>query len=267
MNEYFKDLLEIEKRDSYLPFLKEMKAQISNCPQDNLVNKIRDLIFEKQGFTYSKSYPNFFDFLKKKKGDCLDFAILYNLLFSSLNINSEIMALPFHVILKTSINKKSILIEATEGKIQTREFYMKDRNIHPSSIEQKVYLSPLDRKVILAIYMNRKAREPLRLKHYQEAKEILGEAYKFSNSVPELCFNLGYVYKHFKNLKEAKQLFIKAINLHPNFAQSYNELGLCYLQENLFSTAEKCFRKSLAIGKTIQAEKNLDLLKKYFFES
>ncbi|MBU2589162.1 MAG: tetratricopeptide repeat protein [Nanoarchaeota archaeon] len=263
MNECLKSLLKIEREDDCPEIISKMRAQILNVSSDNLVDRIRHIIFENEGFSYSKSNPNFFDFLREKNGDCLDFTLLYQVLFDSLNIKSQIIAVPFHTILKTYIKEKEFLIEATDGSIESPEFYIKTRNIHISSIKQKVYLAALNKDQILAIYTNRKARQPLIYQNYQKAMGILKEANNFSIDIPEVCYNLGYVYKYLGNIQKAKTLFRRAIKLHPNFAKSYNELGICYTKENLLKEAEVCFKTSFSLDNTIEAEANLITLRKY----
>jgi tetratricopeptide (TPR) repeat protein/SAM-dependent methyltransferase len=63
------------------------------------------------------------------------------------------------------------------------------------------------------------------------------------------CFNnIGVIYKNSNRFNEARQSFIKAIEIDSKFENALNNLGNVYFSENNFSSAEHCFTESLRIN-------------------
>jgi len=259
MNILLENLLKIENQAlSTCKSLDQIAGEILTIEDSKLDRKLKKVIFKQNGFRYSKSCLNFFDFLKQKRGDCVNFSLLYHLLLGTLDFESEIIAVPSHTIVKVKEKGKEYLIETTDGSIEEPNFYIKDRKIHQNSISNGIYLTALTANQILSIYLNRKVRVLLEDKAYLASLNILRDAYSYCENIPELCYNLGYVYNQIGHSKKAKNFFERAIELHPNFAQSYNGLGICYARERNFEMAEACFRKSLSLEYSEHIKTNLD---------
>ncbi|MFH0752726.1 MAG: tetratricopeptide repeat protein [archaeon] len=260
MGNLLESLLRIENETlNACKTMDQIAKSISLFDGTKLNNKLKDAIFEKNGFNYSKSYSSFFDFLKFKQGDCVNFSLLYHFLLETLGVKSDIIAVPSHTIVKIKEKRREYLVETTDGSIEKSEFYITDRRIHPVSVNNGVYLSALNENQVLAIYLNRKVRG---FTNNKEDYLILKGAYNYSEDIPEVCYNLGRMYNKIGNFKEAKKLFERAIGLHPNFVQAYNGLGICCIREGSFEIAKAHFKKSLSLGHSKPAKLNLDKLLK-----
>lgn len=261
MNKLLENIIKIEERDIDLPRgIGLINSQFINATDEKLINKIKETVFEQKGFRYSKSDLGFFDFLKQRRGDCLNFSLLYYFIFDSLSLKSDIIAAPFHTLVKFYGEKKDYLIETTDGDIEEPKFYIKNFNIHQSSINKEIYLIKLNPDQIASLYINKKAKRLIKNKNYPKALKILEEAYSYCARIPELCYNIGWIYKQLGNFKEAKRFFKKSVYLHPNFAESYNNLGACYAMEGNSKKAKACFKKSLSLEDSIEARENLKTL-------
>ena len=61
--------------------------------------------------------------------------------------------------------------------------------------------------------------------------------------------NLGNIFKQLDFFDEAFKSYEKAIELSPNFAEAYNNLGnLLVMNVNLQNQAVKCFKKAVEIN-------------------
>lgn len=63
---------------------------------------------------------------------------------------------------------------------------------------------------------------------------------------------LGACHLSVGNIKDAIDIFQKAINVGPNSAQSFNNLGLAYIKSNEEQTAKECFEKAISLDENYE---------------
>ncbi|MDI6738438.1 MAG: tetratricopeptide repeat protein [Nanoarchaeota archaeon] len=252
--------IESVKESSFEPLFHIVRSVLKNR-SPNLLERIKKAVFEDTQFAYAKTGMGFPAFLRCKQGDCLDFSLIFYFLFRHFRVHTEMLAVPDHTIVRFFEQDKGQIVEATDGSLETAEFYITSRKIHPQSILNHIYLSALQDNQILAIYANNKTRQLIQNKDYALALDMLNLAYGYCAAIPEVCYNLGYVYRQSGKLDNAKNFFSQAIKLHPNFLKAYNELGICYALEGDSKSAEFYFLKSLSITRSYEAETNLLRLK------
>lgn len=262
MDNLLQCIAEIEhvEESSFEPLFHIGKSVLESS-SPNLFDRVKKAVFEDIGFAYAKTGRGFPAFLRSKQGDCLDFSLLFYFSFRHSGMHTEMLAVPNHTIIRFFERDKGQIVETTDGSLETAEFYILSRKIHPQSIVSHVYLSPLQDNQILAIYANNKARNTIQNRDYAFALDMLNLAYGYCTTIPEVCYNLGYVYKQTGRLENAKNFFSQAIKLHPNFSKAYNALGVCYALERDSKSAEVCFLKSLSIFRSSEAEANILRLK------
>lgn len=268
MDNLLQRIAEIEhvEESSFEPLFHITKSVLENR-NPNLLEKIKTAVFVDTQFSYAKTGGGFPAFLRSKQGDCLDFSLLFYFLFRHSSVKTEMLAVPDHIIVRFFEQGKGQIVETTDGSLETAESYILSRKIHPQSISSQVYLSALQDNQILAIYINNRTRNPMQHKDYALALDMLNSAYGYCAAIPEICYNLGYIYKQTGKLDNAKNFFSQAIKLHPNFSKAYNALGICYALEGDSESAEACFLSSLSIFRSSEAEANLLRLQEYSGDS
>ena len=246
MDNLLQCIAEIERveESSFEPLFHIGKSVLESS-SPNLFDRVKKAVFEDIGFAYAKTGRGFPAFLRSKQGDCLDFFIIVLFFVQAFRYAYRNVGSPKPYNHKIFERDKGQIVETTDGSLETAEFYILSRKIHPQSIVSHVYLSPLQDNQILAIYANNKARNTIQNRDYAFALDTLNLAYGYCTTIPEVCYNLGYVYKQTGCLENAKNFFSQAIKLHPNFSKAYNALGVCYALERDSKSAEVCFFKIL----------------------
>jgi len=91
-------------------------------------------------------------------------------------------------------------------------------------------------------------------KPVEGGKDIAGEV-KLLNKMGEVQGRTG-------NLDKAIELFNKAVELDPNYAESYNNLGFSYYKKGEYKRAEQFFVKALEIDPNFdKARSNLNTIR------
>jgi tetratricopeptide (TPR) repeat protein len=71
-------------------------------------------------------------------------------------------------------------------------------------------------------------------------------------------FQLGLILRSEHKLRQAEQMFLKALDLDPNNPKTYNNLGVCLLEQERFQQAVGCLNKALEVDpEHIEARYNL----------
>ncbi|MBU2497008.1 MAG: hypothetical protein KJ767_03035 [Nanoarchaeota archaeon] len=218
----------------------------SDSPAHEILSSLKDEIFFKEGFSYEKNDASFCEFLVNRKGDCLDFSLLYLFLLKSERINSNIVSARGHTLIK--FNKFDEVLEPTQGTLEDSRIYIAERNISEKSIAQGIYLSDLNDKDIFAIYLNKKTNPLTKSGDFEKSLKILFRALSFSKRIPEVFYNIGKVLKNSGETRRATNYFLKTVELDPNFHEAYNCLGLCYLSANEMINARNFFIKASYLG-------------------
>lgn len=88
------------------------------------------------------------------------------------------------------------------------------------------------------------------ISHGEEEKG-LAEIHKFIESHPNVWnawFMLGWGLRRLERFADAKQAFLKALELGADKnADTFNELSICYMEENNFKEAHKCLENALTL--------------------
>ena len=58
-----------------------------------------------------------------------------------------------------------------------------------------------------------------------------------------IFYNLGIVYEKMKNFKKAKESYLKAIELEPNYSDAIYNMGLVHTELREYNEAIECFQK------------------------
>lgn len=251
-----------EEREKFPEIMEYILQNIKTKKSLNTLSSLKEEIFVNKKFVYEKTDQGFFQNIKEKRGDCLDFSLLYHFLLNNLKIENNIVSAKGHTVIKFPFNQN--LLETTEGVLKKPIEYIEKRDIPPLSMEKGIYLSPLNNKDVFALYLNKKSKKFLQEENYPKALEYLDRALSFSEKIPEIFYNKGIILNKNKVFEKSKKLFGRTLDLDPYFYEAMNNLGIACAQTGEEKAAEKYFRKVYKESKNPEkrrAKKNLEILK------
>jgi tetratricopeptide (TPR) repeat protein len=84
-------------------------------------------------------------------------------------------------------------------------------------------------------------------KRLREAKEVFERAVPIWPAMPEIRASLGLVCQEMKLIDEAIGHFEEAVTLRPDNASDWNNLGILFSDKRAFDRAIECYRKAIAV--------------------
>ncbi len=136
-------------------------------------------------------------------------------------------------------------------------FQLKQQTEAIEEFERSIELNPNYERVFYALGMAQ-----FELKNFSEAKKAFLKSLEISRKNGETWFDLAFVYLEQKNFDAAETAFRNAIKYKTRAApDAHNNLGVIFALRQDFASAEKYF--TIALGKSAEAEKNLQFCKFY----
>ena len=93
------------------------------------------------------------NYLKTRKGNCVSMPILVQSLGERLGLDMSLSTAPLHLLVRLNDNGDIYNVEATVGGLKADNSYIRDYEITPSAIENKIYLQNLTKKQSLAVML------------------------------------------------------------------------------------------------------------------
>ena len=173
-----------------------------------------------------------------------------NLLKITVNIKALVDNDINDEILKTLMQDKQSLEEATEKYLALQKQYDElqsqmenlKQNYSNSNVKQKAEIRQAvaqNSKYFEAVQALERGNDFYLRKEYQKAKASYLSALQLNPNSAEAYNNLGNTYVALKNYSEAENCFVNAVNLNPNDARIHNNLGGIYILSNLYDEAIK----------------------------
>ncbi|MEO8666775.1 MAG: SIR2 family protein [Ignavibacteria bacterium] len=85
--------------------------------------------------------------------------------------------------------------------------------------------------------------------NHSEALDIISEGLMYHKNFPLLWYNIGIVYHDTDRLEDARIAFMKATELHPSFANAFNNLAATYNSQREYKLALSAIEKAIHISR------------------
>ncbi len=136
-----------------------------------------------------------------------------------------------------------------------------ERNIKPEKIQEEIPLMEKEKKsgqieIIRSLIESKKSQMEEELLEIEKAERdkdwekacSMWERIIEKNEKKEYFLNAGVAYKNAGNVKRAEELFLKALELDPQYLSALNNLGVLYLEKNDYDRAIHYFGNALRIS-------------------
>jgi predicted O-linked N-acetylglucosamine transferase (SPINDLY family) len=91
----------------------------------------------------------------------------------------------------------------------------------------------------------------LQLQNYDEAIDLIQQAIRINNTVPNYYNSLGNAFREQNQLTDATANYQRAVALDPQFAEAYNNLGLALKQSGSLTQAADYFQRALTLNPSL----------------
>jgi len=207
---------------------------------------INNYIYEKQGFKVdrSKLFESNLDalllnkVLTTKKGYCLSLSIIYLCLSERLDLPLHGVMVPNHFFVRYVDGENRKNIETTDnGRSHDDGYYQK---IYLKGFDDNVSLKKLSKKETIAIYLNNLANHYKLYGNHNKAMAIFKKVIEVIPDRASLYTNLGNTYERDKQITKAIMYYHKALSLNPYLCEAHYNLGLAhYLYTKRFGDARR----------------------------
>ncbi len=249
--------------------IKILKLKIGEEGNSEIIMKIiNKFFFEEYGFKFDNNANDFLSgkylinpikhndwvnlhsldkILNGKKGICLSLSIIYLIIAEKLNLPIYGILIPGHMFVRYETEGRTgINVETTYGG---KEFYdyFSYSGIDILNKDKLLYGKKLNKKQILAAYLNNIGIIFEMKKNFEKAKILYNKILHILPDLPEVYNNLAYIYIKEQNFTKAEETLKKVIEIYPDNLAANTNLGLLYYSEKRLNIAEIYLKKSLNI--------------------
>ncbi|MBL7197458.1 MAG: tetratricopeptide repeat protein [Candidatus Omnitrophica bacterium] len=148
-------------------------------------------------------------------------------------------------ILRTNLKGKFLRWKLKHSPAQIKKLtFPEDDGGNCEEIKKAIELDP-DQPAVVYAHLGNCYRKQRRLK---EAEEVFKKALELNPQEDLNYAHLGNCYRKQRRLKEAEEMFKKALELKSNRGWTYLELGNCYQIQGRLKEAEKMYKKTIEVG-------------------
>lgn len=130
------------------------------------------------------------------------------------------------------------------------EYKRPEKGVKPNFVDSSIYIAEKGRKNLLN-QANEHLLNGVKYANRKQYNKAISEYKKALNILPEYAepyHNIGVVYSFKGQSKKAIKMFEKAISLNPNDAVSYNSLGVEYQKNKMYSVAITKYSQAIKIN-------------------
>lgn len=193
---------------------------------EEVILRLNRFFFEKKGLKYEPEQHFLNTVLTRKQGDCGSLSCLYLAVADRLKLPLRALQVPQHVFVRYEADGKIINIETThEGRPFSNEQVIEHLNIPVDSVRTGAYLRPLTKREFLGVLLNNRGRVHYGEKRFAEALRDFDKAIEIHPQSAETYHNRGVVYKVKRQHAKALLDFERALLLNPSYAGAYANRG------------------------------------------
>jgi tetratricopeptide (TPR) repeat protein len=228
-----------------------LNCEFENCAtiQDS-IKIINENLFYKQQLFFKNECEFISDILVRHCGNCASFSAYYLAVAERLGIKNLYPVLaPTHIFLRYDYNGTKINIETTQkGENYSDEWYRNYFGVSEKILLSDTYFRNLSQKEFIAVLINNRGNEFLRMRKTEEAISDFNTALAIFPTLAEVYFGLAHYYSGLGDKKKAIEQYNKVLENNPDFANAYCNRGLLYEETGVFDNAINDYNTALKLN-------------------